>query len=160
MMDSHLIKTMTHMRKLSFHLPVLAILQTLVAVGLGAQGKPYAEVIPASATTQRGLFDVHRVGPKLHFEIPDSLLGREMIVMSRYGQVQEGLSQVGANMAPNITVKWERRGDHVHLRATSHANTADSLSARSIAVVAQNFAPVLQSFRSPREDRAAAASST
>jgi hypothetical protein len=146
MMDSHLIKTMTHMRKLSFHLPVLAILQTLVAVGLGAQGKPYAEVIPASATTQRGLFDVHRVGPKLHFEIPDSLLGREMIVMSRYGQVQEGLSQVGANMAPNITVKWERRGDHVHLRATSHANTADSLSARSIAVVAQNFAPVLQSF--------------
>lgn len=113
---------------------------------LAAQAKPYAEVIPPTATTERGLFDVHRVGAKLHFEIPDSLLGRDMIIMSRYGQVQDGHSQVGANMAPNLTVRWERRGDQIHLRATSHATTADSGSARSLAVGQQNFAPVIQSF--------------
>lgn len=118
----------------------------LYASHLGAQAKPYAEVIPPTATTERGLFDVHRAGAKLHFEIPDSLLGRDMIIMSRYGQVQDGLSQVGANMAPNLTVRWERRGDQIHLRATSHSTTADSGSARAIAVTQQNFAPVIQSF--------------
>lgn len=116
------------------------------ATPAGAQPRPYAEVIPSTATSERGLFDAHRVGAKLYFEIPDSLLGRDMIVMSRYAQVQEGHSQVGANMAPNLTVRWERRGDQVHLRAVSHQTTADSGTARSIAVRHQNFAPVLQAF--------------
>lgn len=111
-----------------------------------AQSRPYSEVIPAGASVERGMFDVHRVGAKLYFEVPDSLLGRDMIIMSRYGQVQDGLSQVGANMAPNITVRWERRDGQVLLRATSHQTTADSGSARAIAVEDQNFAPVLQAF--------------
>lgn len=111
-----------------------------------AQQKPYVEVIPAASSSERGLFDVHRVGAKLLFEIPDSLLGRDMIIMSRYAQVQEGFSQVGANMAPNLVVRWERRGDQVYLRATSHETTADSGTARWLAVQHQNFAPVLQSF--------------
>lgn len=111
-----------------------------------AQPRPYAEVIPAGASVERGMFDVHRVGAKLLFQIPDSLLGRDMIIMSRYGQVQDGLSQVGANMAPNLVVRWERRGDQLYLRAASHQTTADSGSARSIAVEDQNFAPVLQAF--------------
>src|SRR5690606_729457 len=52
----------------------------------------------------------------------------------------------GANMAPNIVVRWEVRGDRVHLRAASHQTTADEGTARYIAVENQNFAPVLQSF--------------
>ena len=111
-----------------------------------AQLRPYAQVVTEGTRTERGMFDVHRAGDKLLFEIPDSLFGRDMIIMSRYGQVQQGLSQVGANMAPNIVVRWERRGDKVHLRASSHETTADSGSARSIAVANQNFAPVIQSF--------------
>jgi hypothetical protein len=134
-------------RSLSSPALLLAAAVTLAgATTAGAQSKPYAEVIPATATSQRGLFDAHRVGAKLYFELADSLLGRDMIVMSRYAQVQEGHSQVGANMAPNLTVRWERRGDQVHLRAVSHQTTADSGSSRSIAVRHQNFAPVLQAF--------------
>ena len=33
-----------------------------------------------------------------------------------------------------MTVRWERRGEQIHLRATSHATTADSGTARAIAV--------------------------
>jgi hypothetical protein len=137
------------MRRTLRHLALALVAFTTAAAPastLAAQARPYAEVIPNAAGAERGLFDVHRVGEKLLFEIPDTLLGREMIIMSRYGQVQHGLSQVGANMAPNLVVRWERRGDRVHLRATSHETTADSGTARSIAVEAQNFAPVLQSF--------------
>jgi hypothetical protein len=118
----------------------------LAALPAGAQPRPYAQVVPDPAAGERGLFGVHRVGGKLLFEIPDSLLGRDMIVMSRYGQVQDGHSQVGANLAPNLVVRWERRDGRVYLRAASHATTADSGSARAIAVGTQNFAPVLESF--------------
>jgi hypothetical protein len=69
-----------------------------------------------------------------------------MIVMSRYAQVQDGFSQVGANMAPNMVVRWERRDDRIYLRAASHQTTAEPGTARHIAVEDQNFAPVLQSF--------------
>ncbi len=133
------------MLRLTFAL-ILLVISAAQATSAAAQARPYADVIPATATSERGLFDVHRVAAKLLFEIPDSLLGRDMIIMSRYGQVQEGLSQVGANMAPNLSVRWERRNDQIHLRATSHQTTADSGTARSIAVVNQNFAPVIQSF--------------
>jgi len=119
-------------------------LVTVFIADAGAQTRPYAEVVPASATTERGMFDVHRVGEKLLFEIPDTMLGREMIIMSRYGQVQDGFSQVGANMAPNITVRWEQHDGRMLLRATSHQTVADSGSARAIAVEDQNFAPILQ----------------
>ena len=133
------------MRPLFLH-AVLALISIAFTFPLGAQQRSYAEVIPSSANSERGLFAVHRVGANLFFEIPDSLLGRDMIIMSRYGQVQHGLSQVGANLAPNLVVRWERRDDRIHLRAASHQTTADSGTARSIAVEHQNFAPVLQSF--------------
>ena len=116
------------------------------APAAGAQPRPYAQVVTDAARSERGMFTVHQAGEKLLFEIPDSLLGRDMIVMSRYAQVQDGHSQVGANMTPNLVVRWERRGDRVHLRAASHSTTADSGSARAIAVTNQNFAPVLESF--------------
>jgi hypothetical protein len=106
----------------------------------------YRDVVPASARSDAGMFDVHRVDDRILFEIPDSLLARDMAVMSRYAQVQTGMSQGGANMAPNMVIRWERRGDRIDLRAVSHENTADPEAAVSLAVANSNFAPVLQSF--------------
>ena len=51
---------------------------------------------------------MHRTDDRLFFQIPDTLLGREMIVMSRYARTQDGLGGAGANMAPNLVAKWER----------------------------------------------------
>lgn len=121
-------------------------LMSVLPLSAFAQVRPYSEVVTTGATTDRGLFDVHRVGGNLLFEIPDSLLGREMIIMSRYAETQQGFSNVGATMAPNITVRWERRDDRVYLRATSHQNFATPGTARHIAVEDQNFAPVLHAF--------------
>lgn len=138
----------------SFLLAALAT--TAIAGPLSAQQRPYAEVVPAAARSEAGVITVHRVGAKLLFELPDSVLGRDFIVMSRYAQVQDGFSQVGANMAPNIVVRWERRDDRIYLRAASHQTTAEPGTARHIAVEDQNFAPVLQSF--PVAARGAASS--
>ncbi len=132
---------------------VLPLLVTCSMIGLApiadlvAQARPYDEVVPDSAVTDDGLFDVHRVGDQLLFEIPDSLHGRDMIIMSRLHRVQQGYTNVGANMAPNIVVRWERRGDRILLRAVSHSNTADPEDNVSIAVENQSFAPIINSFQ-------------
>jgi hypothetical protein len=111
-----------------------------------AQVRDYRTVVPPSAQTDRGLFDVHRVGDRLLFEIPDSLLGRDMALMSRIARTQHGLAEGGARMAPNMVVRWERRGDRIHLRAVSHDVTADDGTPLHVAVENSNFPPVLQSF--------------
>src|SRR5690606_28565108 len=79
------------------------------------------------------------------FEIPDSLLGRDMMVMSRYHRTQAGLADVGANMAPNIVVRWERRGERILLRAVARAGAADEGSPEALAVENGSFSPVLAS---------------
>jgi hypothetical protein len=122
--------------------PALAV----APAALSAQVQDYRAVVPSTAETASGLFDVHRVDERLLFEIPDSLLGRDMAVMSRYARTQDGLAEGGARMAPNMVVRWERRGDRVFLRAVSHATTAEEGSPLALAVENSNFPPVLQAF--------------
>ncbi|WP_332914365.1 DUF5118 domain-containing protein [Algoriphagus boritolerans] len=45
--------------------------------------KPYKEVITAKAKTKDGLFKVHQIEDKYFYEIPDSLLGRDMLMVIR-----------------------------------------------------------------------------
>ncbi|HUH12234.1 MAG TPA: zinc-dependent metalloprotease [Longimicrobiales bacterium] len=128
------------------------LLVTLTAACGTAAGSPAGPPAPGdappAATTQRddGLFTVYRDGERLRFEIPDSLLGRDMVVMSRYAAAQYGLADGGDRMAPNMVVRWERRGDRILLRAVSHVITADTASSLRIAVENADFAPVLSSF--------------
>ena len=45
--------------------------------------KPYREVITDKAKTDDGLFAVHKLDDKYYFEIPDKLLGRDIMVVNR-----------------------------------------------------------------------------
>lgn len=51
--------------------------------GQRAQPRPYKQVITDKALSRKGMFGVHKVDDKYYLEIPDSLLGREMLVVSR-----------------------------------------------------------------------------
>ncbi|MBW4889363.1 zinc-dependent metalloprotease [Mucilaginibacter sp. HMF5004] len=56
-----------------------------------AAPRPYKSVITDKAITRNGLFKTHKIDDKYYFEIPDSLLGREILVVSR-------ISKAGAEM--------------------------------------------------------------
>ncbi|HSJ25846.1 MAG TPA: zinc-dependent metalloprotease [Longimicrobiales bacterium] len=122
-----------------------AALLIAAAAPVTAQTQDYSAVVTAAAQTDRGLFDVHRVGERILFEIPDSVLGRDMALLSRYAQTQEGLADGGDRMAPNMVVRWERRDNRILLRAISHSTTADEGSTLEIAVANSNFPPILAS---------------
>ena len=45
--------------------------------------KTYSDLINDKAVSDAGLFDVHKVDEKYYYEINDSLLGRDMLMVTR-----------------------------------------------------------------------------
>ena len=106
----------------------------------------FGQVVPSNAETEEGLFSVHRVDDRLLFEIPDAMLGRDMLLMSRYAATQTGLPLDGTQPGPEMVVRWEREGDRIRLRAISYEMDGDPEMPVFMAVERANFAPILASF--------------
>ena len=107
--------------------------------------KPYARVITSEAETDDGLIAVHRVGEKLFFEIPNDLLGTELLLVSRIARTANNLGY-GGEEANTQVVRWVRHNDKVQLRVVSYENVAaDSLPIYQ-AVLNSNLEPILRSF--------------
>ncbi|WP_316738205.1 zinc-dependent metalloprotease [Pedobacter aquatilis] len=51
--------------------------------GVRAQPKPYDQVITAKASTRKGMITTHKIEDKFYFEIADTTLGRDILVVSR-----------------------------------------------------------------------------
>ena len=110
--------------------------------------KSYADVITDDAETDVGVFDVHWVDETLYFEIPDSFLGRDMLLVSRIGKVPvgfPGFSPAGVKTGEQV-LRWERQADKILLRTISYSNVADDTLAISISVEANNFGPIIEAF--------------
>ncbi|MEX0692223.1 MAG: DUF5117 domain-containing protein, partial [Gemmatimonadales bacterium] len=110
--------------------------------------REYAQVITREARTDSGLFAVHRVGERLYYEIPDSLLGRDMLMISRMAQAPADLSpfiMAGWSMAEQV-VRWDRDGDRILLRTVSFQNIAPDSLPISISVQQNNFMPIIRTF--------------
>src|ERR1700745_3713142 len=66
--------------------------------------KPFSKVITNKAISRKGLFTVHKVDDKWYFEIPDSLMDREMMVTTRYSKIAGGGGVYAGEMANRQTV--------------------------------------------------------
>jgi hypothetical protein len=51
--------------------------------------KPYKKLL-IQLQLRRGLIDVHKIDNKYLFEIPDSILGSEMMTITRYSKTPAG----------------------------------------------------------------------
>lgn len=107
--------------------------------------KPYSKVVTKKAKTDEGLFTVHKVDDKYLYEIPDSLFGREMLMVTRIAKTANGLGFGGGKQNTSV-LRWEVKDKKVLLRVVSHqVFAADSLPI-SEAVKNSNFEPVLFAF--------------
>lgn len=107
--------------------------------------KPYDKVITKDAETDQGLITVHKIEDKHYYEIPDSLLGREMLMVSRIAKTASGIGFGGGKINTQV-LRWEKKPRKVLLRVVSHdVVAADSLPIHE-AVVNSNFEPVLYAF--------------
>jgi hypothetical protein len=108
--------------------------------------KPYKEVITSKATTDNGLFKVHRLDGKYFFEIPDSLFNREMLVVTRYAKSPTVDGTYGGEELNEQVWKWQRRDKQVFIRIPSYRNVAAKETAMFEAVQNSNLDAVLSSF--------------
>ena len=108
--------------------------------------KPYKQVITEKAVTKTGLFTVHKVEDKYYFEINDSLLGREILSVTRFVKVPSGAGY-GGEIANQQTISFEKgMGNTIFLRVITLISTADSTTDIYKAVTNSNLNAIAQSF--------------
>ena len=116
--------------------------------------KPYKEVISSKAVTDDGLFKVHKVEDKYYFEIPESLFGREILVVNRISKAAAGMRAAGSffgyggdQIGQNV-IRFEKGpNDKIFLRNISFAEySKDSTSPMFTAVNNSNIQPIAASF--------------
>ncbi|REL29193.1 DUF5117 domain-containing protein [Rhodohalobacter sp. SW132] len=107
--------------------------------------KPFSEVIEDSFEKDDGLFTVYEDDGTFYYEIPDSLLGREMLMVSRISRTADGIGYGGERLS-NQVLRWERRQDDILLRRVSFQNTASDSLPIYEAVRNSNFEPIIMSF--------------
>src|SRR5690349_4912372 len=114
--------------------------------------KAYKEVITDKAKTDEGLFKVHKIEDKYFFEIPDSLLNREILVVNRISKAATGMragffGYAGDQIGQNV-VRFEKGPNNkIFLRTISYAEYAkDSTSPMFWAVTNSNIQPIAAAF--------------
>ncbi|HMH21199.1 MAG TPA: zinc-dependent metalloprotease [Puia sp.] len=109
--------------------------------------KPYKEVITDKAVSHPGLFTVHRIDDKWFFEIPDSILSRDILVSTRYSKTAAG-GNYGGEQVNLQTIHWEKGPSHtILLRVlTIVAVASDSTEPIAQAVSNSNLNPIAASF--------------
>ncbi|QHS60016.1 zinc-dependent metalloprotease [Chitinophaga agri] len=69
---------------------------------------PYEKVITKDAVTRQGMFTVHLVDNKYYFEIPDSLLNRDILVVTRFVGTPELSGVYAGEKANERTIYFEK----------------------------------------------------
>ena len=107
--------------------------------------KIYEDIITEKAESKSGLFTVHLVDDKYYYEIPDSLLGTEMLMVTRIAKTANGLGFGGGKQNTQV-VRWVKNKNQILLRMVSYENVAsDSLPIHE-AVENSNFEPIIAAF--------------
>ena len=89
--------------------------------------KKFEDIITDKAITKPGLFTVHKVEDKWYLEIPDSILGREIMAITRFSKVAGGGGVYGGEEANEQTIAWEKGpNNNLFLRVITTISVADS----------------------------------
>jgi hypothetical protein len=115
--------------------------------------RPYNEVVTAKAKTDAGLFKVHQIDETYLFEIPDSLLGRDILVVNRIAKAAaEGRAQMigyaGDQIGENV-VRFERGpGNKLFLKNISFQELSKDTTEDGMyrSVLNSNVQPIVASF--------------
>jgi hypothetical protein len=150
------------MKKL-FYLPVLFTL--IFSLSINAQKKDstdkekkpkkektYEDVITKDAVTDNGLFDIHKVKEKYYFEINDSLIGRDMMMVTRVVKMATEIPLTAHKLSEQV-IKWEKFDNQILLRVASYSKFANDSLPIYEAVSNSNFEPIIASFKIEIENK-------
>jgi hypothetical protein len=109
--------------------------------------KAFGDVITKKAVSQKGVFNVHFQDDKYFFEIPDSLLGRELLAVTRFAKVAGGARRYGGEEVNEQSLVFEKGpGQKIFMRVVTLISKADSTQTIAKAVKNSNLDPIVASF--------------
>ncbi|MEO8475075.1 MAG: zinc-dependent metalloprotease [Chryseolinea sp.] len=112
----------------------------------------YNKLIKPDAITRVGIFTVHKVGDKYYFEIPDTLLGRDILIVTRIAQGAAGIrpeySGYSGDQVGNTIIRFEKGPEHKLFlrRITYEEQPGDSSNSMYNSVIRSNLQPLVAAF--------------
>ncbi|WP_029902991.1 zinc-dependent metalloprotease [Prevotella sp. 10(H)] len=116
-----------------------------------SEPKKYGEVITKEARTNTGFFKVHKVKEKYFFELPDSIMERDILVVNRISKapVNRYKSQVGypGDQIGENVIRFEKGPNNkVFIRNISYLEQANDTLGMYQSVKNSNIQPIFASF--------------
>ncbi|ALI98141.1 zinc-dependent metalloprotease [Rufibacter tibetensis] len=116
-----------------------------------AKPKPYAEVITDKAQSKSGFFKTHKVEDKYFFELADSVLGREILVVNRISkagaEVRASSGYAGDQIGSAVVMFEKGPDDRIFMRKISYATySPDSTKSMYQSVQRSNVQAIVAAF--------------
>ena len=107
----------------------------------------YSSLITAEAETSRGLMDIHRVGTAWYLEIPDSLMGRPMLLASKISAISDNKDAIAGQMPEDpVLTEWSRDDSKVYLLDASRQASYSATGNLRKGFERNYMKPVMESF--------------
>lgn len=113
--------------------------------------KAYKEVITSKAKSTHGFFTVHKVDNSYFLEIPDSLLGRDLLTVNRIAksaaESRKGfLGYAGDQIGENV-IRFEKGpSDKIFLKTISYSERSKDSTGMYFSVLNSNVQPIMAAF--------------
>lgn len=114
---------------------------------------PYEELIKKGGSYQEGMFGVRKIDDKWYFDIPNNLLGRYFLMVTRFTSVPQRFGKFGGEEVNHNTVYFERRNDQIQVRSYVETQIADPKDAISISLKTSTVDPIIASFKIIKSDK-------
>lgn len=108
----------------------------------------YEQLIKKKGSVQNGLFTVRHIDDQWYFEVPDSVIGRYLLAVTRFTAVPQSFGKFAGEAVNKQTVYFEQRDDKtILLRAYVLSQEADPKSNISRTLKASTADPIVASFK-------------
>jgi hypothetical protein len=118
--------------------------------------KPYKEVVTADAKTATGFFKVHKIDDRLLFELPDSILGRDLLTVNRIAKSSSEfrhplnrLMSYSGDWIGESVIRFEKGGlNKIMLKVISYKERSNDSSANGLSKTLEtnNIQPIYAAF--------------
>lgn len=107
-----------------------------------AKIRAFKDLITEKARVDSGLFVVYQQNDSTFFQVPNGLLDRDMLLVTRIARTATNIGYGGEEVNEGV-VRWSRQNDRILLRWVSYLNVADDSLPIAKAVEAANFEPII-----------------
>ena len=110
------------------------------------------EKLTDDAVASRGVFNVYQKKGDFYFEVPVSLMGRDMLVVNKLQRVPSELNEAGVNRGTNyesqmIRFEWDKKADKVLIRQSRALPLSPAKDAIHQSVADNYISPLIAGFK-------------